>query len=770
MSKQSLLSKAIGVGCALAVSVMTASVAQADDGRYIIKAKNGNAANARAAVVQQNGQLARELPRVGAVAAYLPDAAVQALSNNPNFEIEIDQPRYPMGEVAPYGIAQVQADQVSDANTANRTVCIIDSGIDAAHEDLKDNVLTKTDDGGTGDAFVDGCGHGTHVAGSIAAIGGNGLGVLGVNPGGNLGLHIVKVFGNDCGWAYSSDLVAAAYACGDAGANVISMSLGCSDSGRGGPFSCASSTEDAAFQDLNDNYGILSIAAAGNDGNTAKSYPASYASVVSVAAIDDNKVVADFSQQNDAVELAAPGVGVLSTVPMGAGFNVGVTDNSDGAGFEASAMQNTTLGSASGTLVDCGDSGAFTAGVACNGTGGHVCLIERGTISFEDKVLNCEASSGVAAIIYNNVSGMVQGTLSDPTATTIPAVGVSQASGVDLVGRTGNNVTVTVEQGNYDFYNGTSMATPHVSAVAALVWSYNTAWTNNDIRNALAATAEDLGDAGRDNAYGYGLIQAKAALDYLSGSTTNSPPSASFSYVCNELACDFSDSSSDSDGSVVSWSWDFGDGNTSTTQNPSHTYGADGTYSVTLTVTDDAGDSDSTTSSVTVSSGTTDDPPTASFTYSCTDLGCSFDGSGSTDDNGISSYAWDFGDGNTGSGSTASHTYAAGGTYTVTLTVTDSVGQTDTSSQSVTVTEPSTGGITLSATGYKVRGRHHADLTWDGAGSTNVDIKLDGTIIDTTANDGAYTWSSNNRGGASYTFEVCEAGTSTCSNSTTVIF
>ena len=59
------------------------------------------------------------------------------------------------------------------------------------------------------------------------------------------------------------------------------------------------------------------------------------------------------------------------------------------------------------------------------------------------------------------------------------------------------------------------MASPHVAGVAALVWSQHTTCTNNDIRNALHASAKDLGAAGRDNAYGYGLVQAKAAVDYL---------------------------------------------------------------------------------------------------------------------------------------------------------------------------------------------------------------------------------------------------------------
>ena len=86
--------------------------------------------------------------------------------------------------------------------------------------------------------------------------------------------------------------------------------------------------------------------------------------------------------------------------------------------------------------------------------------------------------------------------------------------------------------------------------------------------------------------------------------TPNTAPTAGFSYKVSGLTASFTDESTDSDGTVDSWSWDFGDGNTSTTANPSHTYAGAGTYSVTLTVTDNDGDSDSVTQSVTVSENT----------------------------------------------------------------------------------------------------------------------------------------------------------------------
>ncbi len=87
------------------------------------------------------------------------------------------------------------------------------------------------------------------------------------------------------------------------------------------------------------------------------------------------------------------------------------------------------------------------------------------------------------------------------------------------------------------------------------------------------------------------------------GGSTNSPPTADFSFTTTDLTADFTDQSTDSDGSVVAWEWDFGDGATSTEQNPSHTYSTGGAYTVSLTVTDDDGASGSTSQDVSVSDG-----------------------------------------------------------------------------------------------------------------------------------------------------------------------
>ena len=392
------------------------SAANASD-RYIVKYKEGwdgnstptasmsgpdrakRNANNQDHIKGFGGKVKRALDRRNSLAVELSQDKVEELKASGAVEfVELDPKRAifepmatnsditPMAESSPYGIAMVQADQLSDSNTSSMTVCITDTGYDGDHEDLRSyqgaNIAGDDNDGNgndTGNWYQDGHGHGTHVAGTISAIGGNGTGVVGVNPSDEVGLHIVKVFNNSGSWAYGSDMVAAVDQCVAGGAKVISMSLG---------GSASSTSEENAFNDAYD-AGVLLIAASGNDGsasgNDAYSYPASYDSVMSVAAIDSSKSVASWSQKNSQVEIAAPGVDVLSTLP--------------------------------------------------------------------------------------------------------------------------NN--------SYEAWSGTSMATPHVSAVASLVWSHFPSCTNVQIRAALNATAEDLGASGTDESYGHGLVLAKDAYDYL---------------------------------------------------------------------------------------------------------------------------------------------------------------------------------------------------------------------------------------------------------------
>lgn len=507
----SALSKAISLGLFSASIGFAGAASAADTTRVIVAFKPGAKGAAMAAIHAARGQVKHEIEGMDAMAIEVPVQALQGLEHNPNIEyVEEDVKRFPFsagstpstgtpymtGQQVPYGIPMVQADLLpsGDAFTGNRKVCIIDSGYDNAHEDLKGNNVTGEYDSGTGWWYTDENHHGSHVAGTIAGINNSGVGVVGVNSNKLLKLHIVKVF-NAAGWAYSSTLTTAANKCGTAGANVISMSLG---GGR------SSATEKRAFASLATK-GVLSIAASGNDGTTAVSYPAGYPDVMSVGALDESKQWATFSQYNSKVEISAPGVNVLSTVPMGAGsvssLTVGVTSYAPGD------MDGSPKKTASAALADFGLGDAVNAAMT-----GKVCLIARGTIDFATKVSNCQASGGIGAIIYNNVAGAFGGTMGT-TVSTIPSVTATDTDGAAMRLQLGQNATVAVTPTNYAHFDGTSMATPHVSAVAALVWSYFPTCTGKQIRISLGNSALDLGAAGRDVKFGFGLVQAKAAYD-----------------------------------------------------------------------------------------------------------------------------------------------------------------------------------------------------------------------------------------------------------------
>lgn len=515
---------------AAALLLAFAHPGSAQNDRYIVKFRAGAFAAGQAALRAVGGQVLLNLDPQNAVAARIPAAAINGLSRNPAVDyIEEDAVREPYafsdvttaGETLPYGIQMIQADQVATTDANSQKICIIDSGYSEQQEDLKDFAsgdisYTGTGiDAGSGTWNMDSCGHGTHVAGTISAIAGNGVGVVGVIPG--VRLHIVKVFGNDtlgsgaCGWTYSSTLVAALNACTVAGSNIVSMSLGGKTKSR---------TEQAAF-DSAYAAGVLPIAAAGNAGNRTVSYPAGYASVVSVAAVDVNEAKADFSQTNSDVELAAPGVSVLSSVP----WTDVDTLTADSVTWEGGRMEGAPR--TTGTLGVVADGGRCTAAGSWTG---QVVLCERGDITFADKVKNVQAGGGAAAVIYNNLTSdatceVFTGTLGDRPRTTIPATTLSCADGAAAKGHFGSNGNVvsqlSVPNSSYERWNGTSMATPHVSGVAALVWSCNPALTNADVRGALDGSAKDEGTAGRDTSYGFGLVQAKAAVQSLGGLNVN---------------------------------------------------------------------------------------------------------------------------------------------------------------------------------------------------------------------------------------------------------
>lgn len=240
-------------------------------------------------------------------------------------------------------------------------------------------------------------------------------------------------------------------------------------------------------------------------------------------------------------------------------------------------------------------------------------------------------------------------------------------------------------------------------------------WTSNPSSSYLSGAIDQVA------VYARALPADRIAAHYSAGRTGQLPnqlPTAAFSASASDLtvAVDAS-ASTDPDGTIASYTWNFGDGTTGSGKTASHTYAAAGTYTVTLSVTDDKGGVSSPVQK-SVTAKLPNVAPTAAFTHSANQLSLSVDASGSSDPDGsIASYKWDFGDGTPGSGPTATHVYAASGTYAVKLVVTDDAGATGQVTTSVSVSAPNqapTASFTVSQAGMRA-------VTVDAEGSSDPD-------------------------------------------------
>lgn len=441
------------------------------------------------------------------MSAEVPEGRLNALKHDPRVAYVVeDMERQISAQDVPTGISRI-FENTNPEITINGVddyrvdvdVAVIDTGVDFQHPDL--NVAggvnctswwpfsTTCSSGGDDDHY-----HGTHVAGTIGALD-NGIGVVGVAPGARI--WAVKVL-NSSGTGYSSWIIAGIdWVADHAGTiEVANMSLG------GSGFSQA---EYDAIQGAV-NAGVAFAVAAGNDHADALNYsPGGFDNVLSVSALadfdgqpgglgastcrtDQDDTLADFSNFGSAIDIAAPGVCILSTYP--------------------------------------------------------------------------------------------------------------------------------IEQGSYGTISGTSMASPHAAGALALLASANNPANATDVYN-LYNQVKTAGNLNWTDDSGDGIQERLLDVSDTSifnpvlmpGSEpigTNQPPTANFNFTTADLTAVFTDASVDTDGSVVAWAWVFGDGETSTVQNPSHTYAAAGAYTVSLTVTDDDGATGSVSKSVTVTT-----PPAA---------------------------------------------------------------------------------------------------------------------------------------------------------------
>ncbi|MDY7230259.1 S8 family serine peptidase [Hyalangium rubrum] len=520
---------------------------QSDDGRqrYLVRYREAAQSNPQT-VTSVGGQVRTVLRRTPALSARLSAEERALLEQHPEVvAIEPDLPLHALslprpptlallhapvqsgstGEYTP-GLRLVQAPQVWDRDQDGTLdvgaptgegvrVCVIDSGIDPDQSELKQAYLDGWDfveqDETPWDQYGDmwGEGHGTHVAGTIAAqlaSGGANVspnhdrnGVVGVSPGAQL--LIARVLDTD-GVAWMSDVIAALEWCSGRGAHIASMSLGGASDHPLQREAFAAAAER-----------MLIIAAAGNSGEPM-AYPAAYPGVLAVGAVNMEAQRAAFSSYGENLALMAPGVDVLSTIIHGQGTISQVSLGEER--HESRAVYLAPAGTHSGKLVDCGE--ASTLGSCPQATcDGFVAYVERSErVPLQVQIANA-MKQGARAVIFGDLprqSALVELSIGR-RGHWVPSALVSHSSAVAMRKVPGTPVDVQLHASDYAAFSGTSMATPHVTGVAALLWSARPSLTPAQVRQLLVSTARDLGPEGWDPEHGHGLVQATAALQAL---------------------------------------------------------------------------------------------------------------------------------------------------------------------------------------------------------------------------------------------------------------
>lgn len=337
----------------------------------------------------------------------------------------------------------------------------------------------------------------------------------------------------------------------------------------------------------------------------------------------------------------------------------------------------------------------------------------------------------------------------------------------------------------YYFYQGTSMSAPHVAAAAALLVSNGNATNPDDIQSALQETATGLGASGWDDEYGHGLVNIPAALAWNAGPVNEAPTVEITSPVEGATATGsitLAASATDTDDGVqhVTFFVDGVEVGSDVTAPFAVNWDSTTVVDGSVTITAEAADTVQVASdSVTVTVDNVNDAPMANAGEDQTLVDSNndgeiftLDGSSSYDPDGtIATYEWY--EGATWlAGTSAVDLVRSVGNYTFTLVVTDDEGKTDSDEVDVTIKEEVVSPIVLSANGYKDRGQHVIDLAWNGA-SSDVEIYRNDSLVatgQTVDGLGEYTDATDNRGGASYTYQICEVESSTCSDTVTVTF
>ncbi len=401
---------------------------------------------------------------------------------------------------------------------------VIDTGIDFEHEDLQGKIVSGFD-------FVhrlqleewqklpgedyqnkdndpsDFEGHGTHVSGIAAARGNNGIGISGVCPDCSImPLRAIATFRHeemvngvlDTVISSSGNVAESAEAvvwAVDNGADVINMSFA-------GNRPWAQTFRNALLYARNQD--VVLVSSAANDTTAERRYPAAHEEVIAVASTAPDDTKSFFSNYGTWVDVSAPGEAILSTIPKNAGYPAEnlVRFTIDEEELQAIAM------TFSGNTLDLGVSGSLSfVGLASaadvSNTNydwdleGKIALIERGEISFREKVERVQSFGAIGAIVFNNEPGIFRGTLNAALPVPMPVFSTTQEIGNNLRNRITNNDILSAKmiQSSFEGYtrlNGTSFASPYVAGIAGLILSNDPSLSPDEVSQKITEAVDNI--------------------------------------------------------------------------------------------------------------------------------------------------------------------------------------------------------------------------------------------------------------------------------------
>jgi serine protease len=446
----------------------------------------------------------KQHPAVAVVEEEMMHPAPKVISTFGNQSVLRNKKHQKLNFDMPWGIGAVKATEAwATTKGGGARVMVLDTGLDTGHPAIASRFEKGQNfTGGDANDITDNVGHGTHVSGTISADGANG-GLVGVAP------EVKLLMGKVCEQVGCSSVAIASgidWAVAEK-ADVVNMSLG-------GSFL---SDLEAQALDKAEQAGVLIVAASGNDGTDTVGYPAAVPTVVAVGAVDSTLKKADFSQWGPELAVVGPGVDVVSSVPRGTGrgSSVNVDDSTGMKEVKSLPFQGSPVAQSLNNDVVFANLGKPEDFQSID-VKGKIALIQRGDIPFKEKLANALAAGAVGMIVYNNAPGLIQGSLTDDgSEVSVPAAMIEQAAGETLKDSLNKSLPVKasldVIRTDYASFQGTSMATPHVAGVAALVRAVNHNLTPAQVKDILKSTATALGPNDQ-NQYGSGIVNAEAAV------------------------------------------------------------------------------------------------------------------------------------------------------------------------------------------------------------------------------------------------------------------